>query len=340
MSLFRRPDSDFWYVWLEGAPRPRVATKIPIGETAEQKRKNRALAEEVYHQLMADRARHRFGLARDLPARTFAEQRAWYAEHISAKKRGEYRELSMLKQLGVHLDALQLKDLTATKVREWRTTRLKDVSAATVMREEEVLKHLLRTAIPDYLEASPIVGLKRLRIAETDTRVLSVAEESRLMAALERPEDKALILLALDTLLRLSNARMFTRGQDHGTYLFSDTKVGAVKIPISTRLRKALDALPMRGAAYFPDFNGATNNPAAKMFRRACHVARIPIGRRDGGVSFHCLRHTGATRMLAAGVDIKTVARIGGWKNIVVLQRYLHPTDAHARAAVEAIGAG
>jgi integrase len=339
VGVFQRKDSPFWYVWLDGAPRPRVPTKIPIGDTPEQKRENRKLAEQVYHQLMADRARLRFGLARELPKRTFAEQRAWYATHVSAEKRGVYRELSMLRQLGKHFDAKLLTAITVAAVREWRTKRVKDVVAATVMREEEVLKHLLRTAVPDYLEASPLLGLKRMRIAETDTRVLSVDEESRLMKALTTDEDKALVLLALDTLIRMSNARLFTRAQDHGSYLFSDTKVGAVKIPISSRLRAALDALPMRGQQYFPTYAGPTNNVTAKMFRGACHIARIPVGRRDGGVSFHCLRHTGATRMLAAGVDVKTVMKIGGWKNLVTMQRYLHPSDALSRAAVETIGA-
>jgi hypothetical protein len=30
---------------------------------------------------------------------------------------------------------------------------------------------------------------------------------------------------------------------------------------------------------------------------------------------------------------------IGGWADIKVLQKYLHPTDAQRRAAVESIGA-
>jgi integrase len=55
---------------------------------------------------------------------------------------------------------------------------------------------------------------------------------------------------------------------------------------------------------------------------------------------FHCLRHTGASRMLAAGVDVKTVMEIGGWKNLAVMQRYLHPTDERKREAVNAIGKG
>ena len=63
--------------------------------------------------------------------------------------------------------------------------------------------------------------------------------------------------------------------------------------------------------------------------------------RRSGGVTFHCLRHTGASRMLVeGGVDLETVRQIGGWSSYRMLQRYVHPTDAARRAAVEAIGNG
>jgi len=42
--------------------------------------------------------------------------------------------------------------------------------------------------------------------------------------------------------------------------------------------------------------------------------------------------------MLAAGVDIETVRRIGGWANYSELQKYLHPTDEASVSAVESVG--
>ena len=37
-------------------------------------------------------------------------------------------------------------------------------------------------------------------------------------------------------------------------------------------------------------------------------------------------------------MDIETVRRIGGWVNYKELQKYLHPTDAASRSAVETVG--
>lgn len=338
MGLYTRPDSPFWWCWLEGAPRPRVNTKVLIGTDPEQRKANRALAETIYHAQMANRARARFGLPLERPARAFAAHRAWYAAHVSSAKRGTVRERSMLTQLGGTFDHQLLAAIDQEAVREWRTTRLTQVSASTVRREEALLRHLLTTAVPKYLERNPLSGLRGLRVPVPDTRILTREEETRLLEALTDDQDRALVIAALHTLLRLRNAADLTRAQDHGSYLYADTKVGAVKVPIASRLRQALDALPANGPAYFPRYAGLSNNLVIRMFREACVRAAVPVWRKTGGVSFHCLRHTGASRMLEAGVDVKTVMEIGGWKNLAVLERYLHPTDARKREAVEAIG--
>lgn len=343
MGVYTRPDSPFYWILLERpGERPiRTSTAIPIdGGSIPQTRELRRQAQEAYATQMADLARRRFKLPGAVHKRSFREHREWYAAHVSTKKRGVRREISMLKQLGTFFDASDLAAIDHALVREWRTHRIAQVSASTVRREEELLKHLLTTAVPKYLESNPLRGLQRIRVVDADTRIFTPDEEARLLKALETAEDRALILGALDTLLRLSNIANLTRRQDHTTYLYTDTKTGAVKIPISTRFRKALDALPQTGESYFPTYaKQAQCVRAIRMFEAACERAKIPLVRKTGGVSFHCLRHTGASRMLAAGVDVKTVMEIGGWKNLAVMQRYLHPTDERKQAAVNLIAA-
>lgn len=339
MGIYQR-DSPFWWLLLE-RPRQRPlreSTGIPIdGGSPEGSKATRELAQKAYATRMSDIARLRFKLPNTQQGRTFKAHREWYALHVTTRKRAIRSETSMLLTLGRYFDARDLRDIDQRLVREWRTWRLKSVSDSTVSREEALLKNMMTTAVPAYLDANPLFGLARLRVPDTDTRILTPEEETALLKALTVPEDRALVLCALDTLLRLSNVKALTRRQDHGTHLFSDTKTHAIRIPVSTRLRAALDDLPMSGPYYFPSYAKRSPNRVGAMFVAACERADIRTGREDGGVSFHCLRHTGASRMLAAHVDVKTVMRIGGWKSLTVLNRYLHPTDAAAQEAVNLI---
>lgn len=338
MGIYRRPDSPFWWLLLERAKRKpiREATKIPFdgGGVPELTKELKRQAQEAYATRMGELASGKPKLI----ARTFEEHRLWYAEHVSAHKRSGEHETSALVRLGRFFDTYDLTAIDHALVREWRTQRLTSAQPVTVNREEWTLRHVLATAIPKYLQHHPLKGLRSLRTQRKDVRIVTPDEEARILNSAPNQEIYTLILCALDTLLRLSNVRNLTRAQDHGDYLFSDTKVDIVRIPISARLRKALDARPKKGPFYFPSFAGRWNHHAEEMFIATCKKAKVKTGRAKGGVSFHCLRHTGASRMLAAGIDVKTVMEIGGWKNLKVMERYLHPTEARKVEAVNSIG--
>ncbi len=52
---------------------------------------------------------------------------------------------------------------------------------------------------------------------------------------------------------------------------------------------------------------------------------------------FHDLRHTFASRLMQSGVDIYTVAKLLGHKNITTTQRYAHLSTKHIRLAVDVL---
>jgi integrase len=51
--------------------------------------------------------------------------------------------------------------------------------------------------------------------------------------------------------------------------------------------------------------------------------------------SWHCLRHTFASRLVMAGVDLRTVQELVGHKVIAMTVRYAHLAPQHTLAAVE-----
>ncbi len=66
------------------------------------------------------------------------------------------------------------------------------------------------------------------------------------------------------------------------------------------------------------------------MYRRALKLSGIQ------GLRFHDLRHTAATRMIEAGVNIVSVNKILRHADLKTTMRYLHP-DSSLKEAVEKI---
>jgi site-specific recombinase XerD len=53
------------------------------------------------------------------------------------------------------------------------------------------------------------------------------------------------------------------------------------------------------------------------------------------GYTWYCNRHTFASRLVMAGVDLLSVQKLGGWRPLSMVQRYAHLAPDHLRAAVE-----
>lgn len=106
-------------------------------------------------------------------------------------------------------------------------------------------------------------------------------------------------------------------------------------IPINTLLQGTLLQLESfkNGSPYvFP--NPKTKRPFSETktaFNAAKRRAEI------SNLRFHDLRHTFASRLIAAGVDIITVMNLLGHHSVSVTQRYTHSNEVQKRQAVEAL---
>lgn len=354
MSLYTRPGSPFWWYSLnppDGGPRIQRSTRIRHNApTPALRAENKTLAEVVYHEAYTAAVRRREGIdAPTVTATTFAEFEKWYGAHVSKHKRGADRELELLDRLTAYWGKRRLSTITIDDVREWMTHRRQTVSAATVNRELDVLKSLLAAAVPKHLKASPIAGLKRLRTEKRAIVVLERADEEKLLKSVP-PQDRVIIIAALDTLLRASDLLRLDWRHDHGTYLdVPDPKTGrGYKVPVSTRLRAALDGMHKRRPKQGPIFKHRRvaksprlwSNSLKQMLEDGCRRAGVTYGRKKSGVTFHALRHTGATRMVEAGVSLRVIQAIGGWSDLRQLTRYTHPNDPAMLDAVEAVSRG
>lgn len=97
--------------------------------------------------------------------------------------------------------------------------------------------------------------------------------------------------------------------------------------PMSKTLAEYLRSLP-RGAPAAPIF-GSSLGSIRRAFSGAAERAGLP------GLRFHSLRKTSATLLLEAGVSLKTVQSLGGWKRPeVLLRHYASASEESKRLAV------
>jgi integrase len=78
---------------------------------------------------------------------------------------------------------------------------------------------------------------------------------------------------------------------------------------------------------FFGRRNEAIKDPR-EWFAAACQEAKVK------GVTWHVLRHTFASRLVMAGVDLKTVQELMGHKTIGMTARYAHLAPGHLKSAV------
>lgn len=372
MGVFSRPDSRYWWLWLEGAPgQRRVKTKILIGTDKTERRDSRKLAEEVYFARMLKIGKHLEGRADETDALTFSAFADWYEAHVIPQHKGHDRELQILPRLRAAFGDLPLREITAERVIAWRTKRLvSSVSVAhcggpkgkrhtypapgprTVNREVDFLQQMLAEAVrTKQLTVSPLVRLTNLPAPPIRRRTMTIEEEERLLPALS-VHDRAILLVGLDALVRLGDILELRRADDHGTYLeIRDSKNGrAYQVPISARLRKALDDVPKSTSEwYFPQRRGGKNaRNRTRAFRKALGwacaraIPPVPYGKAQHGITFHWgTRRTGASRMIRAGGEkvLGVVQQIGNWKDVgVLVEIYQEAITADMRDAVESVG--
>lgn len=91
-----------------------------------------------------------------------------------------------------------------------------------------------------------------------------------------------------------------------------------------------------------PVFSGLPRD-ASKFFSAAVRRAQAAL-RANGmdasgldGVTWHSCRHTFASRLVMAGVDLRTGQELGGWRTLALVTRYVHMQPDHLKAAVESL---
>lgn len=248
------------------------------------------------------------------------------------------------------------RDLTDPRwkadVDSWRAKRIAaGVNPATVNRDVATLSGVFHRAVDwGLLTDNPLRSLRNLKTDANPAahiRELTPAELARLMTAVDARDAvthdhiKPLIVTLINTGIRRGEALALewtdvdlTAGTL--TVRGGNAKSGQTRIvPLNATVTGVLDEWRRRGMGMglvFPD--PATGKPLTEInaaWERLTKAADLY------GVRLHDLRHTAASRMLAAGADLRTVQEIMGHASITTTQIYLHTTEARKADAVAAL---
>lgn len=194
---------------------------------------------------------------------------------------------------------------------------------------------------------SPTRAITVGKINNARTRFLKPEEAQTLLDTVKKLDKNAysITLAALYTGARLGELTNLTWSaidlQEKSITLLH-TKTGKPRVlPMAAPLYEILKATA-QGAG---DELVFTNSKKEKWreapwgFRQAITDLKLNEGRTDKRewICFHSLRHTAASMMLAAGVDIRTIQSHFGWSTLAMLQRYTHALDESKRAAVDSL---
>lgn len=236
-------------------------------------------------------------------------------------------------RLGPAFGNLRIASIRRVDVERYLTKRMAEVSDGTVIREFNVLKHLLKLATDwELIPRNPAQGVKPPKTPAGRVRYLQPTELHAVLAACPGWLRPIAGLLAFTGMRRseVLGLRWLDVDLKNGRILLPQTKNGEGRIVwLNTLASDVLNSLDT-GSPTDPVFSSnITPENVSLQFLRACRKVGISDFR------LHDLRHTAASWLRMKGADLQDVAEVLGHKDLRMTKRYAHLSEAHMEATVK-----
>ena len=270
------------------------------------------------------------------------------------RQRGYKKKLSVINQLADQFGHYPLRRFDTRMIEQFQTERLqKGHKPATVNRHIATLKHMFTKATDwNMVEEETLKRVRKVKLLEENNRRLRYLNKDECKKLIDacKPHLKPIVITALNTGMRKEEilSLQWEKNIDlkNGFILLDVTKNGERReIPINATLHEVLSGIVRRidipYVFYVARKKKETENQTEvsklsqrygnihRSFQSACTKAKI----RD--FHFHDLRHTFASQLVMAGVDITTVKELLGHKTLTMSLRYAHLAPSHKVKAVD-----
>jgi len=335
MGLVKRGHT-WWMSFMYQGQQVRRSTGTP----------DKRLAEAILGQVKVQIIEGRFFEKPEAQQRTLMELVDRYISEHAVRRANYRRELTSVKTLKAFFGNPMLDQVTPKRIVAYKNHRYTNgVKPATINRELATLKKAFNLARREWewCTDNPVCRVSMERENNTRDRWLTVDEETHLLNA-AAPWLRELMLFAVHSGMRMGEILGLTwAGVDlfrRIVTVFKSKNGERRSIPLN---QTALDLLKHKAGSrsvetelVFPS-NAQTRLNASNISRSlnlALEKAKMT------NFHFHDLRHTCATRMVQAGVDLYKVQRLLGHKSPIMTQRYAHHYPESLRDGVEALDLG
>ncbi len=212
-----------------------------------------------------------------------------------------------------------------------------------------LLSGMFKRAIRDgHLAVNPVKSVSKFKENNERVTYLTEQEESAILEAL--PEEyRPHFVVSIHTGLRWSE--QINRRWENVDFITKFITVPrskdgrARRVPMNSRVLAVLLDLGSRrdtvtAKSTDPVFSPRPPQPD-DFFPKAVERAKDTLERREEaadhleGYTWHCNRHTWASRLVMAGVALLTVKELGGWRSLKMVERYAHLSPGYLHAAAE-----
>lgn len=252
--------------------------------------------------------------------------------YSKANKRSHGHDVLRMPALIAAFGNRAAEDITRGDIQKWLDSKAGEWAPATRNRYLALLKLTYRLAEEDgIIKVNPVRLVRQGKEDNSRVRYLSDAEETILRAIIAKTYSDHLAEFELALMTGMRQGEQFSLVWENidlnaARLRLDQTKNGHGRfVQLNSRALAALSMLRDRGLATGRVFF----NQKPRWFTEAVRE----VGMKD--FTWHCLRHTFASRLVMAGVDLRTVQELLGHRSIHMTMRYSHLSPEHCVKALE-----
>ena len=270
---------------------------------------------------------------------SFSDLAERYLLWINGRHKSAEVKTYIIRELVNKFGNLPLRRFSPALVEQLQTDIInKGLKNSTNNKKLNVLKAMFTKAVEwEMVEEDTLKRVRKIKLLPEDSRLrfISIEECHELISKCES-HLKPIVITALNTGMRKEEVLSLKWERvdlKHGFIMLDRTKNNERReIPINYTLRVVLQGITRRTDVLYVFYDKKTGKRyknVKRSFATACRIAKIL------DFHFHDLRHTFASHLIMAGVDITTVSRLLGHKSLKMTLRYSHLAPAHMRKAVD-----